>query len=232
MHVVLGPQHRCTAQQALARRAAFAVGRVDAGDAQRRGAHAGGAAEPVHRGFGVHPAPGARRERLGGSGFAHPAALPVPIDPAGGAVHQRGGQGALRQRPHQGAGARVQPPVGQLARGRRGQMQHPCTQPRQAAQAARIVQVARQGRDALRPQRRLALGRGAQGEQAHTPTAAQRTRRAQPHVAAANDQDPFTPEACGQSADEAHASSEFATIFVCLRAVVPACAPPHPEPPV
>jgi len=93
---------------------AFAVGGVDAGDAQHAHRHAQGAAPGAHRTLGIDPAQRAGCVGRGGACFVHPRAATVAVHAAGGTVDQRPGRRAARQHLEQTPGAGVWPPVGQV----------------------------------------------------------------------------------------------------------------------
>ena len=74
-------------------------------------------------------------------------------------------------------------------------MQHALAQSRQAAQAARIVQITQKRRDARRaqgcPPRRL------RGERQHPHTRREQAGHTQANITAADDEHAATPKACG-----------------------------------
>ncbi|MNZ91941.1 hypothetical protein D3C78_1109470 [compost metagenome] len=72
-------------------------------------------------------------------------------------------------------------------------MQHARAQPGQPPQAARVVEIAQQRRDALRAQGVATLCRRGQRQQAH---AALGLGHAQSHIATADDQQALTAEPC------------------------------------
>ncbi len=205
MHVVLAHQRGRAAAQPCLGRAALAIGRIDAGNAQHARAHARPAQVP-HRALGVHAAPGPRRGGRDGPRLGHARAAAVAIDAAGRAVHQCARQAAQPQHARQGHGAGVGPPCGAriALAGRRRQVQHARGEAREAPQGAHVVQITHERHGAGRAQSGHARGGGGQRQDARPWRALaglQRAHGAQAHVAAADDQHTFTAETRRQRAE-------------------------------
>ena len=196
VHVVGGTQHRGSFQQPFAWRAALAVGRVDARDAQDVRPHAGSAAEVAHGPFGIDTALRPRRARLHRTRFVHSLARAIAIHAAGGAVDKRKWSRAPAQHAQQRDGARIAPPARMAFARRWREMQHARGEAREPRQRDSLVQVAAQRREAERPQRRHAVGGRGQREQPNVPC--QPIRDAQAHIPTAHDQQPFTAKTAGE----------------------------------
>jgi len=125
---------------------------------------------------------GLRAQRLR---LAHPRATAIAIDAAGTDVHHAPGQSALPQHGKQIACA----PILFAASVRRRQMQHHLRQSSETAQAAPLVQIANDRRDAHRAQRRRA--RRVAHQRVQIEVAGQQGDGAARDVAAADDEQVF-----------------------------------------
>ncbi len=162
--VVARLQHRRALEQARLGVPPSPVRRVNARNAQNAGAHPC-AAQVAHSGFGIHTALGTWGSRRHGARFAHQRPRAIAIHPTGRCIRQRYWQIAHAQRADQCQRARIAPPrvaPTPFAR-RRGQVRHPRSQPGQAAQRGRLVQVSQKRRDRHPAQSRLAFWAGGQG---------------------------------------------------------------------
>ena len=199
--VFLGHQHGRAFEQALTRRTAFAVGGVNAWDAQHTHPHAA-APQKTHQVFGIDTALGAWRVRVHGPGLVDTMAPAVAINTRGGTVDQRLRWRAQTQGTHQSQAARIALGFASTVGGRGCKVNHPVGNARQALQAGHIVQIALQRGDAAGPQQAHAFGRRSQRHQPHALGfgSTQLSRRAQPHIAAADDQNTLTAKAGRQCA--------------------------------
>ncbi len=197
--IVFVPQHGCAAQQALARCAPLAVGRIDARNAQDT--HAQAAAQVTHHPFSIHPALGARGGGLQGACLIHQRPTAIAIHATGRAIDQGPGQAALPQAAGQRQAAGVAPPLTRGLRRRWCQVQNPVRQAGQAMQGRRLIQIPHQRRDALGAQAGHPGGRRGQRQHTHTPV--QLARHALTDVTTAHDQQALAPEPRGQGAERA-----------------------------
>jgi len=190
--VVFTAQHRRAFAETLARRAAFAVGGVDAGDAQDTHCHAG-AAQPSHRTLGIDAAVRAGRVRACRARLIHQRTTAIAVDAAGRAVDECVGQRAQAQCSRERDGASVTPPSRALDVGRWRQMQHARRDAGKTPQRARHIEIGDQRRDPGCAQCGHPVGRRSQRDQLHP--AAQGECSAHPDIAATDDEYPCSPKA-------------------------------------
>ena len=149
--VVVWLQHRAAFAHAFTRVTAFAVQRIDAGDAQDAGPRPGlqrlPAAPPPHARLGIHATAATVGGRCHRAGLVKQGTLGITINTGGAAIDERFHAATPCQRREQPRGARI---GRAMARGRR-QVQHPRGQASQACQASRLIQVAHQRHDARLP---------------------------------------------------------------------------------
>ena len=137
VHILCTVKHRRTAQQPLTRRAAFAVGRVNAWDTQQAQAHGVAAQSRIVAlpCFRVDTSHRSRRGGIDGAAVAHPRSCAITKYPAGRAIHPAARRCAHTERAGQREGARV----GAAAQGRWRQVQHTGGQAGQTLQSNGLV---------------------------------------------------------------------------------------------
>ncbi len=189
--VVSGLEHRIAASKPVARIAAGAVERVDAGDAQDVHAARTLAAERTQPAFGIHAPPGACRKGRRRPRFVDPRTAAIAVHAAGAAVDDAARRLPRSQRPQQVRGAWI----GVALCWRRRQMQHTIGDAGQTRERGAAIQIALQRPHRSAPQ--LVDAPRRRTERDHPHPAAQQPCHTQPHIAAADDEQPFAAQAGG-----------------------------------
>ena len=161
VHVVVICQYWRAFEQTCPRRAAFAVRRINARDAQDMNGHARAAAVPSQLRLSIDPPLRTRGAGIGGAGLCHPMALAITVDTTGRAIHELAQGAAQSQGTQQGLGARVGDGFSSNV-WRWCQMDHMGGNACQSAQRGGMIQIAQQWRDIFLAQFRQPLGRGSQ----------------------------------------------------------------------